>query len=60
MPTKAITGKTRQTYEFIKVNCNRVDVRTMCRALEVAPGAYYAQLQEPVCHEPSRTLDFSG
>ena len=49
MRTKASTGKIRRTYEFIKANRNRFDVRTMCRVLEVAPSGYYAWLQEPVC-----------
>src|SRR5277367_4853136 len=49
MHTKASTGKIRQTYEFIKANRNRFDIRTMCRVLEVAPSGYYAWLQEPVC-----------
>src|SRR5216684_2986129 len=49
MRTKASTGKIRQTYEFIKANRNRFDVRTMCRVLEVAPSGYYAWLQEPIC-----------
>jgi hypothetical protein len=49
MRTKASTGKIRQTYEFIKANRNRFDVRTMRRVLEVAPSGYYAWLQEPVC-----------
>src|SRR5258708_10095123 len=49
MRTKASTGKIRQTYEFIKANRNRFDVRTMCRVLEVAPSGYYAWLQEPAC-----------
>jgi putative transposase len=49
MRTKARTGKIRQTYEFIRTNRNRFDVRTMCRVLEVAPSGYYAWLQEPVC-----------
>src|SRR6266850_5863929 len=38
MRTKASTGKIRQTYEFIKANRNRFDVRTMRRVLEVAPS----------------------
>src|ERR1700692_4363952 len=49
MRAKASTGKIRQTYEFIKANRSRFDVRTMCRVLEVAPSGYYAWLQEPVC-----------
>jgi hypothetical protein len=49
MRTKASTGKVRQTYEFIKAQRSRFDVRTMCRVLEVAPSGYYAWLQEPVC-----------
>ena len=49
MRTKASTGKIRQTYEFIKANRNRFDLRTMCRVLEVAPSGYCAWLQEPVC-----------
>jgi putative transposase len=49
MHTKASTGKIRQTYEFIKAQRNRFDVRTMCRVLDVAPSGYYAWLQEPVC-----------
>jgi putative transposase len=49
MHTKASTGKIRQTYEFIKANRKRFDVRTMCRVLEVAPSGYYAWLEEPVC-----------
>jgi hypothetical protein len=49
MRTQASTGKIRQTYEFIKANRKRFDVRTMCRVLEVAPSGYYAWLQEPVC-----------
>ena len=43
------TGKIRQTYEFIKANRNRFDLRTMCQVLEVAPSGYYAWLQEPAC-----------
>jgi hypothetical protein len=42
MRTKASAGKIRQTYEFIKANRKRFDVRTMCRVLEVAPSGYYA------------------
>lgn len=49
MRAKANTGKIRQTYEFIKANGKRFNVRTMCRVLEVAPSGYYAWLQEPVC-----------
>ena len=49
MRAKAITGKIRQTYEFIKAHRNRFNIRTMCRVLEVAPSGYYAWLQEPVC-----------
>src|ERR1700674_2854954 len=49
MRAKASPGTIRQTYEFIKANRNRFDVRTMCRVLEVAPSGYYAWLQEPVC-----------
>ena len=49
MRAKASTGKIRQTYEFIKANRRRFDVRTMCRVLEVAPSGYYAWLQEPTC-----------
>ena len=49
MRTKASAGKIRQTYEFIKANHNRFDVRTMCQVLEVAPSGYYAWLEEPVC-----------
>lgn len=49
MRTKVSTGKVRQTYEFIKANRNRFDVRTMCRVPEVAPSGCYVWLQEPVC-----------
>lgn len=49
MRTKASTRKIRQTYEFIKANRKRFDVRTMCRVLEVAPSGYYAWIQAPVC-----------
>jgi putative transposase len=49
MRAKANTGKIRQTYEFIKANGKRFNVRTMCRVLEVAPSGYYAWLQDPVC-----------
>jgi hypothetical protein len=31
MRTQASRGKIRQTYEFIKANRKRFDVRTMCR-----------------------------
>jgi hypothetical protein len=37
MRKQARTGKIRQTYEFVKANRKRFDVRTMCRVLEVAP-----------------------
>jgi hypothetical protein len=56
MRTRASTGKIRQTYEFIKANRNRFDVRTMCRVLEVAPSGYYAWLQEPVCQRAIEDL----
>ena len=58
MRTQASTGKIRQTYEFIKANRKRFDVRTMCRVLEVAPSGYYAWLQEPVCERALEDVRF--
>ena len=48
MRTKRSSAKTRQIYDFIKANRTQFDVRTMCRALEVAPSGYYAWFHEPV------------
>jgi hypothetical protein len=39
----------RQTYEFMKANRNRFDVRTMCRVLQKAPSGQYAGLQGSGC-----------
>jgi len=48
MPTKLSVGKARRVYAFIKANSRQLDVRTLCRLLEVTPSGYYAWLREPV------------
>jgi hypothetical protein len=54
MRTKAGTEKIRQTSKCIKAHCNRFDIRTMCRVLEVVPSGYYACRSRSVSG-PSRT-----
>jgi putative transposase len=48
MSTKLSAGRVRSTYEFIKANTKHFNVRTMCRALEVAPSGYYKWLTCPI------------
>ena len=48
MSTKPSTKRVRASYEFIKTQRDRHDVRMMCRLLGVAPSGYYKWLQQPV------------
>lgn len=38
----------RRTYEFIKANQSKHNIRMMCRLLGIAPSGYYAWLKKPV------------
>src|SRR5438105_13407570 len=48
MSTKPSARRVGGTYDFIKSQRDRYDVRTMCRLLGVAPSGYYKWLQYPV------------
>ena len=48
MAKRRAAGSVRRTYEFIKSNRQKHDIRLMCRLLSVAPSGYYAWLKEPV------------
>jgi putative transposase len=47
MVTKFSTGRTREVYEFMRLQRRQCDVRLMCRVLEVSPSGYYAWLKQP-------------